>query len=106
MAEAADPTTFGGRMRQLRRQQRLSLRQLADLTGLDYSTLSKFETGALDNPSLKSATRIAIALRTSLDYLAGRFRPEEYVGAGMFYFALAAHTSPENFFWRSFPQGE
>jgi transcriptional regulator with XRE-family HTH domain len=46
--------TFGVRLRSLRRQKRLSQKELADMVGMDHTYLSKIETEALPPPSEKN----------------------------------------------------
>jgi len=56
----------------LRKKHKISQEQLAHKAGITYSTLIKIESGANDNPTIKTMKRIADALEVSLDELAGR----------------------------------
>jgi len=49
------------RLRQIRKQQKLSLKALAEKTGIAHKLLSKYELGTVDPPSSK-VLRIAVAL--------------------------------------------
>ena len=53
------------RLRQLREERNLSLRDLERLSGVDYSSISKIETGAAE-PRLNTILKIAEALNVSL----------------------------------------
>ena len=54
--------TFGEAVRLLRHESHLSLRDLSDQAGIDYTYLSKIENGSVDSPSVRVVTRIAYAL--------------------------------------------
>lgn len=56
----------------LRKKQKMSQEQLARQAGITYSTLIKIESGANDNPTIKTMNKIADTLHVSLDELAGR----------------------------------
>jgi len=58
------------RIRELRKQKGFSQIQMQFLTGIDQSDYSKIETGRR-NMTFDQCRRIAIALETSMDYLAG-----------------------------------
>jgi transcriptional regulator with XRE-family HTH domain len=63
---------FGQRVRQLRRQKGLSLRDLAPLVGVGFTYLSKVETGRLDFGSYPSEAlihKLAAALDADEDEL-------------------------------------
>jgi len=53
----------------LRKKHKISQEQLAHKAGITYSTLIKIESGANDNPTIKTMKRIADALEVSLDEL-------------------------------------
>jgi len=56
-------TTFGKRIRELRRQKHMTQRDLADAVDLDFSYISKIENDRLKySPSFKSILRIARVL--------------------------------------------
>ncbi len=70
---------FGARLRELRRQAGLSLRQLANRVGVDFSYLSKIEGGAIPPPSEQVLLRLAEVLDTNADELttlAGKIPPD------------------------------
>jgi transcriptional regulator with XRE-family HTH domain len=60
---------FGQRVRDLRKERGLTQRDLAARIGLDFTYLSKIETGALPPPSEAAIARIADQLATSNDEL-------------------------------------
>lgn len=57
------------RLRRIREQKALSLRQLEQLSGVDYSTISKIETGESRSPKLETIVRLAQALGVDLSEL-------------------------------------
>ena len=58
-------------MKQLRKEKGYSQVKMQMLTGIDQSDYSKIETGKR-NMTFEQCRRIADALETSMDYLAGR----------------------------------
>ena len=58
------------RMKETRARRGLSLHELEALTGIDYSTLSRYENGNRA-PSVGRAQLVARALGVSLDFLVG-----------------------------------
>ena len=66
---------FGARLRELRKQAGLTLRELAERVNIDFTYLSKIESGAMPPPSEKVILQLAEALNTDKDeliILAGR----------------------------------
>jgi transcriptional regulator with XRE-family HTH domain len=64
--------TFGGRLRELRRAKNLSQRALADRVGVNFTYLSRCETGTLDfalYPSEDLILKLAKALEADQDEL-------------------------------------
>jgi len=59
-------------IKELRKKHKVSQEELARQAGITYSTLIKIESGANDNPTIKTMRKIADALDVSLDELAGR----------------------------------
>lgn len=59
-------------IKELRKKHKISQEELAKQAGITYSTLIKIESGANDNPTIKTMKKIADALDVSLDKLAGR----------------------------------
>lgn len=59
-----------GRLRDLRKSRKLTQVQMQLLTGIDQSDYSKIENGKRYY-TFEQCRRIAIALHTSMDYLAG-----------------------------------
>ena len=57
-------------MRKLRKERKYSQVKMQMLTGIDQSDYSKIETGKR-NMTFEQCRRIALALETSMDYLAG-----------------------------------
>lgn len=62
---------IGLRIRQLRKERKISCRQLGKDIGLSASALSHYETG-ISTPSVESTLRIAEYFHVSTDYLLGR----------------------------------
>ncbi len=60
---------FGDRIRQLRRNQGYTLRELASLVGINFTYLSKIETGSGQPPSEETIRSLANALETDADEL-------------------------------------
>ncbi len=63
------------RMKELRKKKGFSQVRMQMLTGIDQSDYSKIETGKR-NMSFEQCRRIALALETSMDYLAGLTDPD------------------------------
>ena len=59
-------------IKELRKKHKISQEELAKQAGITYSTLIKIESGANDNPTIKTMKKIADALDVSLDELVGR----------------------------------
>ncbi|MFH1772420.1 MAG: helix-turn-helix transcriptional regulator [Candidatus Omnitrophota bacterium] len=56
-------------IKKLRKQKKLSQDKLAKLADVTLTTLVKLESGANDNPTIKTLTRIAKALNVKIDEL-------------------------------------
>ena len=56
-------------IKKLRKKHKLSQEQLAQKAGITYSTLIKIESGANNNPTIKTVQKIAKGLDVSLDNL-------------------------------------
>lgn len=61
--------TFGSRIRQLRKVQDLTLRELGERVNMDFTYLSKIENGKGDPPSEDAIRRLAIVLQTDAEEL-------------------------------------
>lgn len=59
-------------IKELRKKHKISQEELARKAGITYSTLIKIESGANDNPTIKTIKKIADTLDVSLDELVGR----------------------------------
>lgn len=81
--------TLGQRIRELRREIGMTIQQLASLSGVPVSTISKIENGQL-NPSLVQAINLATALEANLGFLVDRFR-----GGDAPYAIVRAHSREE-----------
>jgi transcriptional regulator with XRE-family HTH domain len=68
---AADPSSFGLRLRRLRERQGLSQADLSALSGVSKSLVEKIEQGLTADPKLTTLRALARALEVSLDELAG-----------------------------------
>ena len=69
--EMTDDGTFPGRLRKLRKRNRLSRRQLGELCGLSKNVILLYESGTT-KPSMGSLVALAEYFDTSIDYLLGR----------------------------------
>lgn len=56
-------------IKKIRRQRKLSQEKLATEANITYSTLIKIESGANDNPTIKTLKKIAGALKVSVNDL-------------------------------------
>lgn len=63
---------IGLRIKQLRKDQKLTQRDLAEKSGVSYSTLTKIETGFVQNPTIELVRKLAAALKVTLDQLVDR----------------------------------
>lgn len=61
---------FGLRLQKLRKNRGMTQAELADRLGVSKGTVYRYERN-LQDPSLQTAIRLAVLLRTSLDYLTG-----------------------------------
>lgn len=62
---------IGTRLQQLRKEHKVSCRQLGKEIGLSASALSHYETG-INIPSMENVLKIAEYFDVSIDYLVGR----------------------------------
>lgn len=60
---------FGERVRELRKAQGMSQRELADRAGIDFTYLSKIENGRMEPPSEQVIRRVAEELDADVDEL-------------------------------------
>jgi transcriptional regulator with XRE-family HTH domain len=58
--------TFAENLKRLRNKTGISQEQLAREAGLSFSSVAKYETGAVEDPSLSAATKLAAALAPHL----------------------------------------
>lgn len=70
-------TTFGARLRSARQQAGLTLRQVAEPSGLSLNYLSDLERDVLSNPALEKLRALALTLEVSIDDLLGLPRRDE-----------------------------
>ena len=71
---------FGTRIRELRKAKGISLRDFADLVGIDFTYLSKIENGKVDPPSEEKIKSMADKLEVDAEYLlelAGKISSEQ-----------------------------
>ena len=59
-------------IKKYRKKRELSQDKLAKLADVTHTTLVKLESGANDNPTIRTLKKIADALKISLDELVGR----------------------------------
>lgn len=67
---------IGNRVRYLRQKQKISQADLAELIGMQQAYISRLERG-LENPSLKSLSRIASVLKGEIILMPEVYDPEE-----------------------------
>jgi transcriptional regulator with XRE-family HTH domain len=60
------------RVRRCRESQGLSQAQLARVAGVPQVTISRIESGAVENPEVETLRNLASALKVTADYLIGR----------------------------------
>ena len=63
-------------LKKYRKKKGISQDKLSKLADLTFTTLVKLESGANDNPTIKTLIKIAEALDVSLDELMGREIPK------------------------------
>ena len=78
MVAAVSPGRLGGRVKELRRRRRLTLEELAELSGVSRAMISKLERGE-KNPTLVIAAKLAEGLGVTLSQLAGMEERREVV---------------------------
>lgn len=66
---------FARRLRELREQKGLTQTELADIVGVTWSAISKYERGIVDNLPYGRMSKLAEALGTSVAYLTSGKRP-------------------------------
>ncbi|MDP3041128.1 MAG: helix-turn-helix transcriptional regulator [Candidatus Omnitrophota bacterium] len=59
-------------IKKLRKLKKLSQDKLARLADIPYNTLIKVESGRSNNPTFETLSKLADALKVSIDELAGR----------------------------------
>jgi transcriptional regulator with XRE-family HTH domain len=109
--EDAVLAAVGPRLRALRKERGTTLAQLAELTGISVSTLSRLESGGR-RPTLELLLPLARAHRVSLDELVGspatgdpRIHPRPIVRYGMTYLPLSRQPGGPRAFKQIFPPG-
>ena len=74
--DAAPMVMFGARLRDLRRQRKLTQQGVADRLQVDRTTYTKYETGRV-SPDHQGLVRLAEVFGVSVDFLLGRVETEE-----------------------------
>jgi len=64
-----EKTTIAKNIKKLRKQQGLSQDKLSKLADISHNTIIKIESGAIQSPTMDTASKIAKALGVSLDDL-------------------------------------
>ena len=64
-----EKTTIAKNIKRLRKQQGLSQDKLSKLADISHNTIIKIESGAIQSPTMDTASKIAKALGVSLDDL-------------------------------------
>lgn len=67
-------TQFGPRLKRARLEKGWGVRRLAELSGVDYRTIYRYEDEAI-SPNIEGAARLAQTLDCSLDWLCGLDEP-------------------------------
>lgn len=62
-------STFGEKLRELRKHNKVTQRQLAEQVGIDFTYISKIESGAMDPPAEDKIIRMAEVLGVDSDEL-------------------------------------
>lgn len=60
---------FGDLLKSLRKEHKISQRKLAELVGIDFTYISKIESGAMDPPAEDKIIKIAEVFKTDKDKL-------------------------------------
>lgn len=60
---------LGDKIRRIREEQNLSLRDLEKITGLRYSFISNIERGIVKDPRISTVIKLAKGLKVSIDDL-------------------------------------
>lgn len=71
---------FAARLKETRKEKKLTQKELGDRTGLAKSTICQFENGR-NVPKIADAQKLAEALKISFDYLVGYSEYKFYINA-------------------------
>jgi len=63
---------LGTNLKKLRTAKKVSLRALANLSGVSKTTISEIENNVMSNPTLDTLEKLAEALEVSIDHLTGK----------------------------------
>ncbi|PIP17072.1 MAG: DNA-binding protein [Candidatus Portnoybacteria bacterium CG23_combo_of_CG06-09_8_20_14_all_37_13] len=66
---SSEKTTIAKNIKKLRKQRGLSQDKLSKLADISHNTIIKIESGAIQSPTMNTASKIAKALGISLDDL-------------------------------------
>jgi transcriptional regulator with XRE-family HTH domain len=66
---STEKSTIGKNIKRLRKQRGLSQDKLSKLANISHNTIIKIESGAIQSPTMDTASKIAKALGVSLDDL-------------------------------------
>ena len=69
--EGVFEVSFSARLKRLRTECDLTQQQLAELTGINYVTLSNYETGKESDPYTSTVKKLSSHFGVSVDYLLG-----------------------------------
>ena len=69
--------TLGQRIKAVRQQRRMGLRELARAASVPPNTLSQLERGLRSDVTTATAKRLAKTLQVSVDYLVGMYEDDE-----------------------------
>lgn len=73
--------TLGQRIREVRQQRGMGLRELARAASVPHNTLSQLERDLRTDITTATAKRLARALQVSVDYLVGMYEEDETMAA-------------------------
>jgi transcriptional regulator with XRE-family HTH domain len=76
LCHGVDMMNFSTRLQHLRREKRLSVRQLETLAALPHGVVSRLERQTTAYPSVPAAMRMAKVLGVTLDYLCGMYEED------------------------------
>jgi len=74
---ASTMTEIGIKIKTIRCAKKLTQKMLAQVSGVNYSTLTKIESGVVKNPSIKTIYKLLNALETQIGDIMGELPKEK-----------------------------